>query len=505
MELSVWSARSIRGWSRSPRRRFYNGVVTATTAPSLFLALLAGYVLLMVYLAWAGKRRTRGVADYFVGGRSLGGWILGLSYFATYASTNSYLGFSGKSYQYGLVWLLLVPCAVGFCLMGWLWVAPRLREVTGESGALTIPEFVGLRYDSLGARRGAAVIVVFSSFLYMTAVYKGIGTLLGELIGVSYPAAIGLVLVVVVLYTSVGGFHSVVRTDAVQAVFMVVAALLLARGVLEAAGGWGALSRLRESAETAHLFEFDRSADLLVVGVVVASTIKLLVEPRQLTRFLALSRPKDVRAGTVVATLCFLVVFTLLAPIGILAHAMSADLLPANVQDTDRIVPVLLASGELFSPLVVSLLMLAMLSAALSSLDSVLLVLASSVERDLLDPTGSRASERTVGRTRAMVVAFAAVTALIALRPPGGIVELTSFSGALYGACFLPALLFGLYGSLRSSAGVLASFVVGALVLVVWPRSGIAGIHAVFPAVAISLTAYAVTAVLAGDRIEEVG
>ncbi len=470
------------------------------------MALLLGYVLLMVYLAWAGKRRTRGVSDYFVGGRSLSGWVLGLSYFATYASTNSYLGFSGKSYQYGLIWLLIVPCAVLFCLLGWLWIAPRLRRVTGESGALTIPEFVGLRYDSLTARRGAAVIVVFSSFLYMTAVYKGIGTLLGELLSVSYPAAIGLVLVVVVLYTSVGGFHSVVRTDAVQALFMLVAAILLARGVLSSAGGWSAFTRLRESAlesaregalesaENAALFELGGAGDLLVVGVVVSSTIKLLVEPRQLTRFLALSTPEHARAGTWVATLCFLVVFTLLAPIGLLAHAMPPELLPGPVDDTDRIVPILLASGELFSPVVVSLLMLAMLSAALSSLDSVLLVLASSVERDLLDPSGSRSSASTVGRTRWMVVVFASVTALIALRPPGGIVELTSFSGALYGACFLPALIFGLYGDRRSAQGVLASFVVGAALLVVWPRAGVAGIHAVFPAVAFSFVTYLIVA-----------
>ena len=60
---------------------------------SLELLALLLYTALMVYHAWAGNRQTRSLTDYFVGGRSIGGATVGISFFATYASTNSFVGF----------------------------------------------------------------------------------------------------------------------------------------------------------------------------------------------------------------------------------------------------------------------------------------------------------------------------------------------------------------------------------------------------------------------------
>ena len=67
----------------------------------LVLLTLAGYTGLMVYHALAGKRETKGVTDYYIGGRSMGGIALGISFFATYSSTNSFVGFSGQAYTDG--------------------------------------------------------------------------------------------------------------------------------------------------------------------------------------------------------------------------------------------------------------------------------------------------------------------------------------------------------------------------------------------------------------------
>ena len=83
----------------------------------LVLVLLGIFIGLMTHHAWVGKRRTRGLVDYYVGGRSMGGVAIGLSFFATYSSTNSFVGFSGQAYGWGAPWLLLVPFIVGFSLL----------------------------------------------------------------------------------------------------------------------------------------------------------------------------------------------------------------------------------------------------------------------------------------------------------------------------------------------------------------------------------------------------
>ncbi|MDH3270976.1 MAG: hypothetical protein OEN56_06565, partial [Gemmatimonadota bacterium] len=96
------------------------------------------------------------------------------------------------------------------------------------------------------------------------------------------------------------------------------------------------------------------------------------------------------------------------------------------------------------------------------------------------------------------------ITALISLDPPGGIVELTAFSGSLYGACFFPAVVFGLHWVRGSGAAVIASFAVGIGVLLGWelvPGSEI--LHEVFPAMILSTLAFWGVSLMTEDSANE--
>ena len=465
----------------------------------LVLLFLAAFIGLMAHHAWVGKRRTRGLVDYYVGGRSMGGVAIGLSFFATYSSTNSFVGFSGQAYSYGLPWLLLAPCAVVFSLIAWLWIAPRLREFTASLNSVTIPDFIGLRFGSNGARFLAALIVLFASLLYMTAIFKGIGNLLEVFLEIPYGLAIVVVFLIVVIYTAVGGFISVVRTDVIQGILMVFAAVLLFRGTIQAAGGLGSLSLLRAQPETAGLFSWNAAMPFPVLfGIVVAGTMKFIVEPRQLSRFYALEDRKATRRGMWISTLAFLFVYSLLVPIGLYTR----NIFPDGVEDTDRIVPALLSGGDIFHPAVGAFLLVAMLAAALSSLDSVLLVTASTCERDVVSLWRKSLSETASLRaTRFYVVFLALITALVALDPPGGIVTLTAFSGSVYAACFFPAIVLGLHWSRGNGAAVMTSFFLGLTTLLLWEYLPFAAaVHEVFPAMLLSLLAYVIISLSSGPN-----
>jgi SSS family transporter len=460
--------------------------------------MLAVYTALLAFHAWQGGRSTRTVSDFYVGGRRMGGVAIGLSFFATYSSTNSFVGFAGQSYTWGIVWLLLVPFIVGMSLFSWVAVAPRLRRFTESLDSLTIPDFIGFRYGSTPARVAAAVIVIFASAFYMTAVFKGIGNLLEAFLDIPYRIAIVIVFFIVMAYTMVGGFISVVKTDVVQGMIMIVAAVILAWGTVEAAGGIGALNELRADAATAHLFDWSGGVAFAVaLGVIFSGTVKFAVEPRQLSRFYALESVAAVRTGAWVSTVSFALVYALLVPLGLYARR----LFPDGITETDAVVPAILTSSGAFSPGTAAFLLVAMVAAAMSSLDSVLLVTAATADRDIVRvfrrrPTDERAIVRS---TRAYVALFAAITAAIALEPPGGIVALTSFSGALYGACFAPAILLGLYWRRGNGVAVLTSFTVGIAVLLGWRYlPWRASLHEVFPALALSLTAFVVVAMRTG-------
>lgn len=449
--------------------------------------LFATYTALLFYNANVGRRRSHNLTEFYVGGRSVGGVAVGISFFATFASTNSYIGHAGKGYEFGLPWLTFGMMMVIFTLISWTTVAPRLRRFTLHWDAITLPDYLERRYGAEIPllRVAAAVVILISSLLYLVAIFKGGGHLFQEFLGISYEGAVGLTLAVVMLYTSIGGFVSVVRTDVIQGILMVVGSGTIFYFVTKAAGGVGMLGELADRPESQHLFSWSGGIPFAVLlGISLSGSLKLIVDPRQVSRFFALKDERSVRVGTWVALSGLTIIMLCLFPVGIYAH-----FLLDGVQDTDMIVPILVSDSDVFPPWVADFLIVAMMAAAMSSMDSVLLVSASVLYKDVVEVIHPAAHPLTW--TRVGVVGLALLAAAVALRPPGGIIEITIFSGSLYAVCFFPAIVFGLHWRRGSAQAVLASMVSGVLVLVGWLLVGGRDfVHEVFPALLVSSLSY---------------
>ena len=460
--------------------------------------LLVAYTAMLLRNAYVGSRASKGMGEYYVGSRNMGGIAIGVSFFATFASTNSYIGHAGKGYAYGLPWLIMAASLVLFTYVSWRWIAPRLRRFASRLDALTIPDYLTSRFTAPGEsgaslRFASALVVVFASLLYLVAIFKGAGHLFELFLGIPYSRAVGVTLVIVVLYTSLGGFVSVVRTDVVQGVLMVVGAMMLFYFITSAAGGVAAITQLPARPETSFMFELNGGIALVVLlGISLSGSLKLMVDPRQLSRFYALKDDTQIRRGIWVAVVGLAVVQFCIFPIGLYAH-----LLLDGVQDTDLIVPTLVNDPSVFPVWAADFLIVAIVAAAMSSMDSVLLVAASTLYKNILRPGfGSLSSgQREVMATRVAVVGFALLAAFLALDPPGDIVEITIFSGSLYAVCFFPAMVIGLHWRLGSATAVLASMLVGTTVLIAWLWLDLRHLlHEVFPALLASIGVYWVLA-----------
>ena len=101
-----------------------------------YLAFLAGNAL-------ASRRKASDISGYYVANRRLGGVAVGLSFFATFASTNSYIGHAGKGYEYGLPWMTMAFMLILFTVLSWKIVGPKTRELAASFDALTMPDFFG--------------------------------------------------------------------------------------------------------------------------------------------------------------------------------------------------------------------------------------------------------------------------------------------------------------------------------------------------------------------------
>ena len=457
----------------------------------LLITLLVGYTGLLVRNAYLGSRSANTMSDYFVGGRNMGGFAIGISFFATFASTNSYIGHAGKAYAYGAPWMIMAFLLVLFTYLSWRWVGPKVRYFSSRWDALTIPDFLASRYGSEDADHSrlllfaSALVIVFSSLLYLVAIFKGAGHLFEHFLGVPYSVAIAITLAIVVLYTSLGGFVSVVRTDILQGVLMVLGSITIFYFVTQAAGGVSSIFLLYERDESSFVFEWSGGIPFAVlIGIALSGSLKLLVDPRQVSRFYALRDEKAARQGMWVAVIGLAVVQFCLFPIGLYAL-----LLIDGVTDTDVIIPTLINTEAIFPIWASDFLILAIVAAAMSSMDSVLLVASSTLYKNLIFPF--KESKKPVMVTRFIVVVTAVFSAILALNPPGDIVEITIFSGSLYAVCFFPAIVFGLYWERGTPVAVLASMIFGVGTLLFWIFLGLRGaLHEVFPALLVSISFY---------------
>ena len=449
--------------------------------------LLLLYVVLLIVHAKIGYRKKSNMTEFLTGSRNMTGVVIGVSFVATFASSNSYLGLSGKGYEYGLPWLLFAVMLVVFTFLSWRFVAPSLRRFTAATNAVTVPEYFAYRFDSNVVRLLAGLIIVASSILYLVAIFKGSAHLFQIFLDLPYTTAIGIMFVVVLFYTSVGGFVSVVRTDVWQGMLMIAGSVFLFYFITRASGGVGSIFELRELPDKAWLFSWDAGIPFgVLIGIAFAGSMKLLIDPRQISRFYGLRDDRSVRTGIIWAVVGLLLIQFALFPLGIYAH----HLLP-SIEDTDMIVPTLVQNADIFPILVADFLLVAILSAAMSSMDSVLLVSGSSLTRDVIGVRFKLTETQAVLFTRGAIVLSAIVAALFALRPFGGIVEITTFSGSLYAACFAPPILLGLHWRKGSVEAVLGSFCTGIAVLLLWRGFGLsATLHEVIPALLLSTLVY---------------
>ena len=457
----------------------------------LLIVLLLFYIGLLLNNAYRGATESKGISDFFVGGRRMGGFAIGISFYATFASTNSYIGHAGKAYAYGAPWLIMAAMLVFFTYLSWRWIGPKVRDLAGRWDALTIPDLLGSRYENEQqkgkglVRIFSALVIVFSSLLYLIAIFKGAGHLFEQFLEVPYEVAVGITLVIVVLYTSIGGFVSVVRTDVLQGILMVMGSITIFYFVTQAAGGVFAISQLAERPESTFVFEWNGGIPFAVlIGIALSGALKLFVDPRQVSRFYALRDERAIRQGMWVAVIGLAIVQFCIFPVGLYAH-----LLMEGVTDTDVIVPTLINREAIFPVWASDFLILAIVAAAMSSMDSVLLVASSTLYKNLVMPF--KQSKNPIVFTRMTIVLTAIFSAALALNPPGDIVEITIFSGSLYAVCFFPAIVIGLYWNRGNETAVIASMFVGVSVLLLWIYVDLrSALHEVFPALLVSILVY---------------
>lgn len=425
---------------------------------TLIWLTVAAFALLGGAIALAAARNNSGTAaDYYLGGRHIGGIVAGLSYAATTYSAFMLVVLTGLTYRGGIG-------ALGFELIYFSGLTllvvfgPRFWLAAKRWGFITPAEMLGARYGSRNIARLTAVLSLLFLMPYCTTQMAGIGLLLSGVTGgaITLGMAIAVGAALAIFWTLVAGLRSVAWTDAVQAVVMLVSALLAVGFVVSAIGGWGAFGNKVMESNAAWL-------DVPGPGLWKLPTFLALALPwfffplsnPQVSQRLFVTRDLAALRRMIFWVLGFGLIFTLIAVI----WGFAGLVLTPGLENPATATPALLGSGHV--PVVVSLaLIIGILSAAVSTLDSIALTLGSMVARDLMrQGEGQDARQIFIGRV--VVVLVVLFAAWFALQKAQIVSQLAALSAAGL-IVTVPATIGAFFWRGGTAAGVKASLIGGA-------------------------------------------
>ena len=431
-------------------------------AASSVRAAFAIYIALTFVLAYLARRQASQdgfLREFFVGGRTIGPWVLGLTWIATSASGGTFIGAPALAHANGwsvMLWIsgYIVVATTGFGLLG-----RRIAELGVRTGALTFPDLLRDRFESMaiGAISGVAMLVLHTSFI--VAQYIAGARVLEAVMGVPYAWGVASFAVVVGLYTAYGGFRAVAWTDSFQAVVMLVGVLLTAGFGLYKVGGLQAVYD-GLAAQSPHLLTPEGPDSFLPLPAAISFffvwPLATAGGPSLITRFLACRDTTSLRRAALLIGCYILLLYPAVIFVGMLGRVLVPELaagdhaMPATILAA---VPSALAGLVLAAPM----------AAIMSTISSFLLVASGAIVRDLYQ----RNARSPVGEGRARtithlsIVAVGIVAGVFALRPPDYLQYIVIFSGTGLAATFLVPTLLAVYWPGMNKTGCVAGIVAG--------------------------------------------
>lgn len=430
------------------------------------ISLLILFCIVMVAIGLATRRRSQGVDDFVLGGRSVGPWLTAFAYGTSYFSAVVFIGYAGQfGWKYGLAstWIGIGNALIG-SLLAWVVLGRRTRLMSKHLSASTMPEFFEKRYDSRGLKIASSAIIFIFMIPYTASVYTGLSRLFSMAFHIDYVYCMLMMAVLTAVYVILGGYVATAMNDFIQGIIMLVGIVAVIVSVLSGQGGFSsAVQSLSEvTADGGGFTALFGPAPLSLLGVVILTSLGTWGLPQMVHKFYSIKSDAAIRKGTVISTVFAMIVAGgsyFLGGFGRL-YADCEGVVVEGVVKYDSIVPTMLSG---LSDIMIGIVVVLVLSASMSTLSSLVLTSSSSLTIDLIDGTlVKNMSERMKVRCiRILIAVFVLISVLIALDPPTFIAQLMGISwGALAGS-FLAPFLYGLFSNKVTRAAVWASFITG--------------------------------------------
>lgn len=347
------------------------------------IGLLAVY---FVFVSWVGTRGAS-LSKTMVGFATARGhvnpWLVGLSFASTYASANLFIGVPGLAYTYGTSVLWYTLGCFGVSWIGLLLFAKTFWRYSKKFGRVsTLPEWLGRRYNSRALQVIVSLLILFNIY-YIVGQNVGLATIFETMLGIPYFLAVLAGVSITVLYIGLGGAFAQIVTDAIQAILMMITSVLVFVSLYWTIGG-GVTLFSRLSAElaaidpslVAPLSNGGPYGSVLAIAAVQFLLFSFVIMPHLLNKILSLDSEEQLRPFALSSGLSLFVISTLTVFGGLAMRVLSP-----NLENPDQVIPIYLT--EAFPLPIVAIMIVGLISAILSSTDSLYLGITTSIGNDL--------------------------------------------------------------------------------------------------------------------------
>ncbi|GLB60257.1 sodium:solute symporter family protein [Cytobacillus sp. NCCP-133] len=449
--------------------------------------LMVFFIGLMLYLGYAGMKKTKNADDFATARSSYGPIALGLAVCATTASGATFMGIPGTAYTSGFpsLWYpMIYPIGI---YGGMLLTAKMVKQMGDKFSNRTIPEIVGERFNSEFLRVGLALLSLLLIF-YIVSQLVAAALMFQTMMGLSYQAGLWLTAIVLGIYLVLGGSHSDILTDAVQGFLMLIIAVMITVMFFTGFGVDGGVTAVNDAItaknpqggwDTLFIEGHNTYGSAWLVFLILIAHIPFGVLPHIGNKFFALKNGKQMKVF-----LSFCIVGGALLPMMALGGLLGAAVIPGTLESSDAVIPALFI--EVFPPFAAALMAVVVLSAILSTGDGLVVSFSQIFANDLYrktfaknNPDKEKVERNSLIIGRVAVVACLGLGILLAYNPPQSL--------AMFLWIGVGGMVSGLAGPLAIGAlwkrankqGAISSFCVGVISYAVLYMGWIPGLEAI--------------------------
>ncbi|MFH1686889.1 MAG: sodium/proline symporter [bacterium] len=468
---------------------------SSTTLVISFAVYSLGIILFGLY---STKLKKRTSDDFVLANRELGPWASSLSASASSESGWVMLGLVGEAYAFGLAAIWIIPGIAAGYLFNWFVIAERMRSFTARSGAVTLTQFIAHRYDrnSIALKIIPVVIISLAMLGYVAAQMNAAGKAFEATFDLDYTWGVLVGAAIILTYTVSGGFRAICWTDIIQAGFMVVALIGMPLIAFVKIGSLGAVTQSLQTTDPGLMGWAAGKAGMAGLGFVIGLLgigLGYPGMPHVLARFMAAKDSKTVDKAAWISMAWFVLVY-----VGAVAFGLMARVLFGDLADPEQALPI--ACNEFLPPVLAGFVIAAIVSAICSTADSQLLVVSSTISRDVVPLFSSKSRDylATVSWDRWTLVIIAILSIAFALTKNRVIFEFVLYSWSVLGASFGPVVILGLLWRRTTKAGAISGMLTGLVVSVIWRNTPAlkAVVYELVPAFLLALAAVVIVSLL---------